>query len=773
MTRQSFKAFRLATALTLAVAFSFVACGDDVDDKTDVLKPDAVGDSHLDSETPGEDIDDADRPDMDVEPDDGVEPDDDVEAGDDGEVVDVEPDIEEPPMPELLTKVPLTAVADPLAGTDLVSCPIYQEMKVVTDDSPETDGTYVCRIYDTKTAEFVDDPPELLERAYLFDRWRDLYNLPSGQAADRFFKTPATPDMPEDEWGREENIFGYYGTGDSGIWTGWSTVAAILRYSQTGTEADYQRMEKQVSDMIKLYEATGIPGYLSRYHFLLVDNEAPIPGHIVARRQAEIDLEDHHNRAIPEAALEYLPDEYKNGYTDENGMVWTGTPMWRGRPSIDQNTGPMTSLPMAYHFIRDQKIKDRIVHHLSCYAKRLQRIEIINLQSNPDILEALMNYFAAGELKMDEGDIDLTKTDKIVGYVHRQVNPANEATFDFGCPETMQIEPWRVIDATAGDFIIKLIALVGDMDTKAGGENQIDHFYWPSIRGGDAMHLMHLMAMNYHLTGDEQYREFLYKVLINDIKADQVMLTAGGFSLPKFCKKYYGDQITYGPWWNFIHLLDDSPLRDLVQRAFHEEMWDKLIKGHANLDFEIMYAGALDPEFALDKDEALAEALELLPFMGGNGWHEGNLMSNSPRRSYTLDPEFVLDNAPEGTEAVCPTQQEYEICTAEVDVMGAKLPGLGVSPFDCTGGDWECPLPEEGKCTAKMTNKALPPHLRPFTDFLWQRNPFAIGATPGVSGDRQYPGSDYSEPFWNAMRYGFITEGAGQVLVWQKLEPPK
>jgi len=428
----------------------------------------------------------------------------------------------------------------------------------------------------------------------------------------------------------------------------------------------------------------------------------------------------------------------------------------------------MTSLPMAYHFIRDQKIKDRIVHHLSCYAKRLQRIEIINLQSNQDILEALMNYFAAGELKMDEGDIDLTKTDKIVGYVHRQVNPANEATFDFGCPETMQIEPWRLLDATDDAFLLDLLNLVLDMDTKDGRETQIDHFYWPSIRGGDAMHLMHLMAMNYHLTGDEQYREFLYKVLINDIKADQVMLTTGAFSLPKYCKSFYGDQITYGPWWSFIHLLDDSPLRDQVQRAYHEEMWDKLVKGHANLDFEIMYAGALEPEFALDRQEALDEALALLPFMGGNGWLGGKLILDGPRRNYPLTPDFVMEHAPEGYEAVCPTQHEYDICTAEVNVMGVKLPALGVDPFDCTGSDWECPLPD-GKCTAKMTNKALPPHLRPHTDFLWQRNPFAIGTYPGANGARQYAGSDYSEPYWNAMRYGFITEGIGQVLAWKKI----
>jgi hypothetical protein len=30
------------------------------------------------------------------------------------------------------------------------------------------------------------------------------------------------------------------------------------------------------------------------------------------------------------------------------------------------------------------------------------------------------------------------------------------------------------------------------------------------------------------------------------------------------------------------------------------------------------------------------------------------------------------------------------------------------------------------------------------------------------------PGADLSEPYWNARRYGFIEEGAGQVLAWEE-----
>jgi hypothetical protein len=64
---------------------------------------------------------------------------------------------------------------------------------------------------------------------------------------------------------------------------------------------------------------------------------------------------------------------------------------------------------------------------------------------------------------------------------------------------------------------------------------------------------------------------------------------------------------------------------------------------------------------------------------------------------------------------------------------------------------------------------ALPVQLRPYTDYIWQRNAFEIGRGVGMEGQRQYPGSDYSVPYWNARQYGFITAGASQLLAWKTL----
>jgi len=673
-----------------------------------------------------------------------------------------------PTLPPLPTKAPLAVPADPLIDTDIESCALFQEERCVTGKLQQ------CQLYDTVGEDWVDEPDALLLRALLFDRWRDLYNSPDGQAVDRNFAGETMPLTPEADFGKPEHFSGYWGTGDGGIWSGWSTVAAVLRYAVTGTEADYERMEQYVRDMVTMYDVTGVPGYVCRYHFLVVPEGAPNTAEHILRWENSFNPNHHDRLVVKPEDIPNLPDIYLDGITDEAEKVWKGTPMWHGRPSIDQNTGPMTSLPMAWGLLKDGALKERIVHHLTCYLKRLQRIELINLQENQDLLDALMAYFAAGELKLDPDDIDLTKLDRIVGYVSRQINSINEDTFDTSCPDTVQLEPWRVIDATGDTFLLDLLDLFMDMDVDDERENQIDHYYFPSIRGGDAMHLMHLAAMAYHFTGDDMYREFLYDELIGNIDTLGVANTAGAFDLPKWCKSFFGDQITYGPWWAFLELLDESGLKTSMQEAYHSEMWDKLAKFNGNVDFNIMYAGALPDDIAKDRQQALAFAMDNLPWMGGNGGLPMGTPNDpkwldDPRRSYTITPDQVMAWTPDGLMAVCPTEQEVTVCTQEIDLMGIPMPPLNdMDTFDCTGGDWECEV-GDGKCVKMQASGPLPIHLRRHTDFLWQRNPFTLGTSVGVEGHRQFAGSDYSEPYWNARRYGFVTEGQDQVLAWKEL----
>lgn len=676
------------------------------------------------------------------------------------EPVDV-PDAKE--LPELVLKAPMPTPADPLQGTGIESCSVYQDQRCSGGKQQ------ACRVYDPAAKQFVANPDPVLHRVLLFERWRDLYMKPDGMTSERNFQAATPPGTPESEWGKPEHFRDHGGMGDSGIWTGWTVVGDILRYGQTGTEADYQRMEQGVRTLLSMYDVSGVPGYFIRYFFLLLPDGTPNDPNHLFRYESQINLANHHYRDVDPAALANLPAVYRDGTPGPDGKLVKGRAMWQGRPSIDQNTGPMNALPMAYPMLRDDTLKQRIAHHLTCYLNRLQRIEIIRLQENPALLDSLMQYFnAGGNLNFDPGDIDLLKSEKIVAYVQRQINVTNEATFDRSCPAGPQLEPVQVIDATSETFLADFLELTFDMDTNDKRETQIDHYYFPTIRGGDAVHLMHLAAMAYWMTGDEQYRRFLFDELIGNMKAIEVMYTTGAFDESKYCSHFFGDQLTYGSWWVFLQMLGDSPLKTDLQKAFNDEMYEKLLAQKGNADFYLMWAGEVPDALAPAKQTALAWALEQLKTMGGNGWAGGLPVVDDPRRSYTLTADFVLDKAPEEIEAVCPTDAEFKSCTTEIDFMGMKIPGQNMIHYqECDAGNpYLCTLPN-GKCALKMTNKPLPVQLRQYTDWLWQRNPFELFKGVGLEGGSQMPGADLSEPYWNARRYGFITEGKGQVLAWE------
>ncbi len=657
---------------------------------------------------------------------------------------------------------PVATPTDPLAGSAVEGCAVYQAERCVGGKKQ------TCAVYDGAAKQFVAAPDPLVRRAFLYDRYRDLYNSPDGQVIDRNFTGAVPPGTPESAWGDPAQFASYDG-GDGGIWSGWGTVAAILRYANTGTAADKARMTQYVRNLLLHFEVTGIPGYLVRYHFLLMPKGAPRTADHMQRWEDSY-TPDYQDRAIahPETVPD-LPAAYLNGVTDANGKVWKGKPMWHGNPSIDQYTGPMTALPMAYMLLDDPQLKARIATQLTCYLKRLQRIEIRNLQSNPQLVAGITSYFQAGVFNPDPGDIDLTKTDTLVAYVHRQVNTKNEATLDLTCPANIQMQPWRVIDAKADDFLGPLLDLVADLG--AGNqelENGIDHIYVPNLRGGDAMHLMHLAALGYWMTGEAQYKTFLTDELIGNMHALDIVDTNGSFDLPRWCKSYYGDQITYGPWWAFIENLQPGNLRTRLEQAFHHEMWLKMVSTAGNVDFDVMYAGALDPKNAPDRDKALQYALTELATFGGNGRDaQGQPLVDEPRRAYSLDPDFVLAHLPVDNTMVCPSAQDIQVCTTGPKFLGIPMPAPGIDKLPCVAGaDWQCTLPD-GTCTAGMAQLPVPPMLRKYSDYLWQRCPFCLGAWVGVEGGAQYAGSDFSVPYWNARRYGMLTAGKGQVLAWQ------
>jgi hypothetical protein len=271
--------------------------------------------------------------------------------------------------------------------------------------------------------------------------------------------------------------------------------------------------------------------------------------------------------------------------------------------------------------------------------------------------------------------------------------------------------------------------------------------------------MMHLALMAYAFTDDERYTDFLRDELLGQIRTAEVAATMSALIMPRYCRRFYGTNITASPLWAFTNLLADSELDTWMQEVFRDEMWAKESADIGNVNVNLMFAGSVSDEIGgEERQTALTYALEELARFGGNG---GTL--DDPRRNYNRSFDEVVANLPEGIAPRCPTEEEREFCEADISVFGATVDGESIS-FECTGASSECVM-EDGLCTTAHADGPIPGPWRFWGDYGWQRSPFRIG-DEGGRGTVQSPGSDYSEQYWMARHYGFI-EGGQEVLAWR------
>ncbi len=645
---------------------------------------------------------------------------------------------------------------NPLTNSGPQSCALYEEERCV-DSTAQT-----CTVYDTDAQSFPETIDPLFEQTLLFDRWYDLYGSPAGLAAERVFNRSVAPNETEEDWGTRASFASYVGVGDATIWTGAAATASAFRYATTGTDADYERMEQITRNLLRNFEVTGVKGYVARNHFLLVPPGTPNTDAFIMRAENADMPGQRDNPIINPNAISGLPEAYKNGVPDGKGGTVIGKPMWNGHPSIDQYTGPMMAFPIVYDLLRDEPLKKSIAEQLTCYLKRLGRIEIINLDQNPKLQQDVATFFVGAGLNLDDRDIDVKELNRIVVYYNRGINKTNFASFDKSCPNSVATVADRVLDAADGDeFIVQLLELGADLESNSDRENQIDHMYAVNIRGADASHLMHLATMAYYFTGDEQYLDFLFDELIGNLNAVEVANSMRMFSMPKWCDNFYGDHITYTTHWQFVSMLRDSPLKTDMQIAMRDELWRKALKNFNNAHFNILYASVVPETLEPERATLIEQAITTLGDIGGQGYAGG--IYNAPRRNYALSRSFVVDNLPEGITVHCPTEEERAVCEINGTFFGVPIPAKSISRA-CNGSAGECTF-DDGQCTNGVASEGLPPSLRQYADFLWQRDPFSFG--DGGGQVRQSPGIDLSEPFWIARYFGFTTAGTNQVLAWR------
>src|SRR5260221_10703711 len=231
------------------------------------------------------------------------------------------------------TRPPLRAPASPALSVE--SCNTLGEVQ----------GARTCSIYDARKSQFVAlaDADPLARRAFLYDRWMDLYQSADRQIAIRNMKDAMSPGDPESKWGDENEIGFWDDQGDSAGFGDTLMNSVMFRYAVTGTEADYQRFEGWLRGQVMKFDATGMDGYLARWVYGKVPDGTQIKNGYA--------MDYGNDFAIPAAALAKMPAWFSAGLP---GV--TVKPSWEGHVSIDAYSGPMNSWPLAFALVRDKSL---------------------------------------------------------------------------------------------------------------------------------------------------------------------------------------------------------------------------------------------------------------------------------------------------------------------------------------------------------------------------------------------------------------------------------
>jgi hypothetical protein len=577
----------------------------------------------------------------------------------------------------------------------------------------QSSGGRTCRLYDLQQGRFLDATDPLLARAYLYDRYLDLRHSPEGQVAERILTTAMAPGEPESRFGDERFFQGWDDYGDSALWTATAGMAAAFRYVATGTDADLARLTRYARASVSQFDATGMEGYLARFHFAGVPPGTPLrDGRAMAERTAASqDIYD-----IPAGVP--VPAYYR-----ESGA----RPSWQGNPSIDQYSGPIAFYPLAFALLKDTALKGQMARHYACFLRRLRPLRIINLSRNDAVKSALSRYLTAGVFHPAPGEPDLTKVDEIWGFYLPRFS--GQPGYPRDCPEVLTSEPAPddVLDAAAPDFAGRLVRFIMRQNPDVTQADSMDFVYYPSVRAGDGVLLFAATLGAYYLTGDGAFLRWREEVLVRRANAREVLPTLDALTLPKACSNYYREHNLSTA--QYVELLLDG---DPVSKASFEDLWRRKFHRPGDVLFDLMSA-------ALGQRGA-GEPLAALRAFGGSAGH-----LDDPRRNYDVDS--VASPIP-GNPVAPPSAADRALCEAGFDLYGFHIPGARVD------------------ADLVLAERPLPPLLREPRGFLWEGDPYrAVSHQGDRQGRQEYPGLDLSEPYWLARAHGLI-DAPPVVLAW-------
>ena len=586
-----------------------------------------------------------------------------------------------------------------------------------------------CAVYDTKAKAFSPTPdgsPEdaLARRAFWYERWLDLYASAEHQVVVRNMKVPMAPGDPESRFGDEQYLDFWDDTGDSAGFSDTMMNSVLFHYATTGTDADYQRMEAWLRGQVMQFDATGMPGYLARWHYAAVPDGTQIHNGMAMATGGQDDFD------IPADALERMPAYYKTGIDGK-----TVRPTWHGHTSIDAISGPMNSFPLAYDLVKDPALKARMALHYGCFLKRLKLFKITNLSKNAQLQTDIGRYLNSTILKKDPDDPDLSKLDEVWGFYLPQYNINSAATYPRDCPAHLATTTTEIIDVTRPGYDSKLLDLILRQSDGGNQVNAIDFAFFPNVRSGDAVMLQAFALGAYHMTRDPEFLTWRDQTLIAGANAREVGRTVGEFNPPRPCRSYYRTPNMYR-----AHLMRTLLDGDDDSRAFAQYLWKQKFAlretaGLRDALFEIQLSAALGTKTA-----GLPQALQDLMELGGAPGH-----LDEPRRNYAIDLSL---NTPAGYTVEKASADELATCSTPVTLLGINV------PIDAPDAN------------ALYVRPAPPVMLRPPDNWIWEKDPFKALRYPGDAGRQQYPGVDLLEPYWIARYFGHLPD-AHLILAWQ------
>ena len=627
--------------------------------------------------------------------------------------------------------------------SDVDSCP------TIAAERCSEDTRQVCRVFDPAAGEFPEEPPELVERVFYYDRYMDLYQRTENSGLTYYTTEYIAPGTPEGEWADPELFQEYKDHGDGAFYMGNFLFSAAHRYAVTGTEADYERMVQLLERQLNNWRVTGVPGYMIRSTFAMLDEGVSIPPGF-----PQYNLHEHKERSnhviytLAEERRDLVPAYYYEGVDidDDRAIDLATTPTMEGSPSLDAYSGALLGFQAVFGLLRedDSALRDEVTEGATCFLRRLRKIRIRNL-SGSVFGQAAVDVLTSGSaFHPDDDDIDLSEIDTLTGFMLEAIPPGNPGNFEFDCPEALptEVDPDWDLDAADPDFAITLLDLASRMSGE--GDYPIDFVYFVSHRGGDVAYLLDYAIFAYHATGEHAYLDWIQSELIEGVPGLEVLNTLGSFFLPP---PWIGGDLIHPVLYALLGQLDDDLVAPQVRRAQLEELKSKLFENDNNAYFGMTYAASVNESFDSDIGTYAAWAAEELA-----GYAINPEFPLDPKRNYNTD---YIENPVDGYDATPPTEEEVTICETGIFVGGSELvPGPGVD------SDFEL-----------ISRVPLPVGMRVPHDMIWHFSPFNLKRDHGSrEGRAQMMFIDLTLPFWIGRYHGLIESGEGMALAWEDTE---